>query len=80
MLRIAWTDVRVMQIRNSAVLAALALLVLTVPVIGLGEGGLRILARKAVFALGFAMSAARSVGWGDMKLGAALMLFVPTGI
>lgn len=79
LLWIAWTDFRLMRIRNSAVLAALAVFVLTIPVIGLSEAGLRFLAGMAVFAAGFAMFAARLVGGGDVKMGAALMLFVPTG-
>ena len=76
---IAWTDFRSMRIRNSAVLAALAVFVLTVPAIGLGEAGFRLLAGTGVFVAGFAMFAARMVGGGDVKMGAALMLFVPTG-
>ena len=79
LLWIAWTDFRVMRIRNSAVLAAVAVFVLTAPFIGLGEAGFRLLAATAVFVAGFAMFAARMVGGGDVKMGAALMLFVPTG-
>src|SRR5688500_16380585 len=76
---IAWTDFRLMRIRNSAVLAALAVFVLTIPAIGAHEASLRFLAGAAVFVAGFAMFAARMVGGGDVKMGAALMLFVPTG-
>ncbi|EYD76718.1 Type IV prepilin peptidase TadV/CpaA [Rubellimicrobium mesophilum DSM 19309] len=79
LLWIAWTDFRVMRIRNSAVLAALAVFVLTIPAIGWPEAGFRLMAGVIVFAAGFALFAARMVGGGDVKMGAALMLFVPTG-
>lgn len=79
LLWIAWTDFSHMRIRNSAVLAALAVFVVTMPAIGLGEAGLRLLAATAVFVTGFAMFSARMVGGGDVKMGAALLLFVPTG-
>lgn len=76
---IAWTDFSRMRIRNAAVVAALAVFLLTVPAIGLGEAFLRLLAASAVFVAGFAMFAARMVGGGDVKMGAALLLFIPTG-
>jgi prepilin peptidase CpaA len=76
---IAWTDFSRMRIRNSAVLVALAVFVLTVPAIGLGEATLRLMAAAAVFVAGFAMFAARMVGGGDVKMGSALLLFIPTG-
>jgi prepilin peptidase CpaA len=79
LLWIAWTDFSRMRIRNSAVLAALAVFVATTPAIGLGEASLRLLAATAVFVTGFAMFSARLVGGGDVKMGAALLLFVPTG-
>jgi len=79
LLWIAWTDFSRMRIRNSAVVAALLVFVLTVPVIGLSEAILRLLAAAAVFVAGFAMFAARMIGGGDVKMGAALLLFIPTG-
>jgi prepilin peptidase CpaA len=66
LLWIAWTDFSRMRIRNSAVLAALALFVATTPAIGLGEAGLRLLAATAVFVTGFAMFAARLVGGAQL--------------
>lgn len=76
---IAWTDFRYMRIRNSAVMLAVAVFVLTVPAIGLPEAGLRLLAATVVFLAGFALFAARIVGGGDVKMAAALMLLVPSG-
>ena len=75
----AWTDFRFMRIRNSAVLVAVAIFVLTVPAVGWGEAGLRLVAAGLVFAVGFALFAARLMGGGDVKMGSALVLFVPTG-
>lgn len=79
LLWIAWTDFQIMRIRNSAVIAALAVFLLTVPAIGWNEAVLRLMAAAAVFAVGFCMFAARMMGGGDVKMGAALVLFVPAG-
>lgn len=76
---IAWTDFRIMRIRNSAVLLAVAVFVLTAPFLGLQEAGLRLLAGAAVFAVGLALFALRMVGGGDVKMAGALMLLVPSG-
>lgn len=76
---IAWTDLWSLRIRNRAVLAAVALFVATAPLIGWEEAGLRLLAGAAVFAVGFALFAARLMGGGDVKMGSALLLFVPSG-
>ena len=78
LLWIAWTDFWLMRIRNTAVLAAVAVFVLTVPAIGLHEAGLRLLAAAAVFAVGFGLFAFRLLGGGDVKMGSALLLFVPS--
>lgn len=79
LLWIAWTDFRYMRIRNSAVMVAVALFVLTLPLIGWAEGGWRLLAAGIVFLAAFTMFALRMLGGGDVKMGAALMLFVPSG-
>jgi prepilin peptidase CpaA len=78
LLWIAWTDFWYMRIRNGAVLAAVAVFALTVPAIGLTEAGLRVLAAAAVFTVGFGLFAARLVGGGDLKMGSALLLFIPS--
>ena len=79
LLWIAWTDFRYMRIRNTAVMAAVALFVVTLPMTGLAEGAWRLLAALLVFLVAFGMFAARMLGGGDVKMGAALMLFVPSG-
>ncbi|WP_176559464.1 prepilin peptidase [Rubellimicrobium roseum] len=79
LLWIAWTDVMALRIRNSAVAAAVALFVVTLPLVGWPEAGWRLLAAAVVFLTGFALFAARLMGGGDVKMGAALMLFVPSG-
>ena len=76
---ITWTDFRLMRIRNSAVLLTVAVFVLTAPLLGLQETGLRLLAGAVVFAVGVALFAARVVGGGDVKMAGALMLLVPSG-
>lgn len=76
---IAWTDLRLMRISNAAVLAAMTIFVLTVPLIGWSEAALRLVVALAVFAAGFALFAWRFVRGGDVKMAAALMLFVPFG-
>lgn len=75
----AWTDYRFMRIRNVVVLAALAVFVLTVPFIGVQEALYRGLAALLVFAVAFSMFAVRALGGGDVKLGSAMLLFVPSG-
>lgn len=79
LLWIAWTDFQHMRIRNSAVMVAVALFVLTVPAIGWSEAGFRLLAASVVFVAGFALFAVHMMGGGDVKMGSALLLFVPTG-
>ena len=79
LLWIAWTDFSIMRIRNSAVLLAVGVFVLTAPLLGLHEAGLRLLAGTVVFAAGFVFFALRMVGGGDVKMAGALMLLVPSG-
>ncbi|TNC59035.1 prepilin peptidase [Rubellimicrobium roseum] len=76
---IAWTDFRFMRIRNSAVLAAIGIFILTVPLIGLEEAMQRLLAAALIFGVAFGLFAARMMGGGDVKMGAALTLFIPSG-
>lgn len=76
---IAWTDFRFLRIRNVAVLSAVGLFLLTIPLIGLEEAGWRLLAATLVFGVAFGLFATRMMGGGDVKMGAALLLFIPTG-
>lgn len=79
LLWIAWTDFWSLRIRNVAVIAAGAVFLLTAPLIGWPEAGLRLLVAGLVFGVGVALFAARLLGGGDVKMGAALLLFIPTG-
>ena len=79
LLWIAWTDFWSLRIRNVAVMAAGAVFLLTAPLIGWQEAGLRLLVAGLVFGAGVALFAARLLGGGDVKMGAALLLFIPTG-
>ncbi len=76
---IAWTDFRLMRIRNGAVLLTVAVFALTAPLIGWPEAGWRLLAAAVVFVVGFALFALRAMGGGDVKMATALMLLVPSG-
>lgn len=73
------SDVRRMRIPNWTSVAGLALFVAMIPVLGAYESILRIFAAVAVFVVGFGLYSARMLAGGDVKIMAALMLFVPTG-
>lgn len=75
---VAYFDLRYMRIPNVLVLVALAIFVLTAPMIGLQEAGLRLLAGVVIFAIGAGTFAMGWFGGGDVKMLAALMLFVPS--
>ena len=78
LLAVAWFDLRYLRIPNWLVLTALALYVATIPFIGWEEAALRLLAGAVVLALGTVSFAFRLFGGGDVKMLAALMLFVPS--
>lgn len=75
---VAWFDLRYMRIPNYLVAAALVLFVLTLPLLGWGEIGARLAAATLVFAFGASLFAFSLFGGGDVKMMAALMLFVPS--
>ncbi|MEM6824749.1 MAG: prepilin peptidase [Pseudomonadota bacterium] len=75
---VAWFDLRYLRIPNWLVVAALLLYVVTVPLIGFEEAGLRLLAAFIVLAVGTVSFAFRLFGGGDVKMLAALVLFVPS--
>ena len=75
----AWTDMRHRRVSNAAVFAAAMIFVLSIPLIGWGEAGLRLGMAVAVFACGLPLFVLHVVRGGDVKLAAALMLFVPPG-
>lgn len=75
---IAWTDFRIMRIRNSAVMAAAALFLATAPLLGWPEAAFRLLAAALVFGVSLGLFAARLIGGGDVKMATALVALVPT--
>jgi prepilin peptidase CpaA len=75
---VGYYDLKLMLIPNRLVVAAIALFVLTAPFVGWPEIALRLGAAAAVFAIGFALFALRLFGGGDVKMMAALLLFVPS--
>jgi prepilin peptidase CpaA len=74
------SDLRHMRIPNALSLAALALFALCATATPPADLLARLLTAGVVFALGFAAFCLRLFGGGDVKLLAALMLFVPTAL
>ena len=75
---VAWNDLRHMRIPNLLVLLALGLFVICMPLLGWTEIAWRLGVAFAVLVLGSIGFALRLVGGGDVKMLAALMLFVPS--
>ena len=75
----AVTDLARRRIPNTLVLAGVALFVATVPLIGPAEAALRAIPAAVTLAVGFGLFALRLFGGGDVKMLAALMLFIPSG-
>ena len=73
-----FSDLQRMRIPNWTSLVAVAIFVLTAPLVGWPEAGWRALAAAVIFAIGLALWAFRLFGAGDVKLLSALMLLVPT--
>ena len=78
MVAVAYSDLRYLRIPNILGLVALVLFVVTAPLLTFGELGWRMTAAAVVFAIGFAMFALRLIGGGDVKILAALLLFIPS--
>lgn len=78
LLAAGYCDLRYMRIPNVLSLTAIALFILTTPLIAWPELGARTLAALIVLTLGLVAFAVRILGGGDVKLLAALMLFVPS--
>lgn len=72
------SDLRRMRIPNWTSLAAVALFVLTAPVIGWEEAGWRLATAALVFSVGLGFWALRLFGAGDVKLLSALLLLIPS--
>ena len=75
---VGYSDLTSLRIPNKLVVYALIIAVGTAPMLSLPEIGLRLLAAAIVFAACFAAFCARLMGGGDVKMLAALMLFVPS--
>lgn len=75
---VAYNDLRYMRIPNTLVGIAIALFLLTTPLIGWHEAGYRLIAGLLVFGIGWITFALRWFGGGDVKMLAALVLFVPS--
>lgn len=75
----AYSDLRHMRIPNGLSWAALAAFLLLAPAfVGAEQAAERAVVAAGVLAAGVAMFALRLVGGGDVKILAALFLFVPT--
>jgi prepilin peptidase CpaA len=72
------SDLRRMRIPNWTSLAAIAIFLVCLPLIGWPEAGWRIAAAAALFAVGLGAWALRLFGAGDVKLLSALLLLVPS--
>lgn len=75
---VAYSDLTSLRIPNKLVVYALIVAVGTAPMLSLPEIGFRLTAAAVVFAACFAAFCARLMGGGDVKMLAALMLFVPS--
>jgi len=74
----AISDLRWLRIPNTLVLIALAIFAVSCPFLPIAETGLRLLTAAITLVVGFALFSLRLFGGGDVKMFAALMLFVPS--
>ncbi|MEW9922225.1 prepilin peptidase [Marimonas sp. MJW-29] len=74
---VAWSDLTKMRIPNRIVFITLCVFVVFVPLLPIDSVMSRVLAALGVFAVGFVLFAFRMFGGGDVKILAALMLFIP---
>lgn len=74
----AYMDLRDMRIPNYLVLAAIAIFLVTAPLVGWEELQWRLVAAASVFLIGFVLFALNLFGGGDVKLLSAVMLFIPS--
>lgn len=78
LIAVAYSDLRYLRIPNLLVGIALFLFLVTTPLIGIPEAAIRLLAGVIVFSVGAVTFALRWFGGGDVKMLAALVLFVPS--
>ncbi|MCE6970000.1 A24 family peptidase [Cereibacter sphaeroides] len=74
---VAASDLRHMRIPNALSLAAVALFVISLPWFPPDDLPMRLVVAGGVFVIGFAAFCLRLIGGGDVKILAALLLFVP---
>lgn len=74
----AFSDLKYLRIPNSLSLIAVSLFICTAPLLSLEEFGLRIAIAATVFIIGFIGFVLGLIGGGDVKILAALMLFIPS--
>ena len=77
LLAVAWMDFRYMRIPNYLVYGALALFVLTTPLIGVDASLYRLFSALLAFAILTAAFCLGLMAGGDVKILAALALFIP---
>lgn len=75
---VAYFDVRFMRIPNAFALVTVVLFILTLPLIGWDEAGRRVFAAALVLCAGVFIYLLRIIGAVDVKMIAALVLFVPS--
>lgn len=76
---VAISDLRFLRIPNLLVLSALGVFLCAGFFLPITEVGLRVASAFVVFAVGFVAFAFGKIGGGDVKMTAALVLFVPSG-
>ncbi len=77
LLAVAWSDLRHMRIPNTLSIIALVLFVLSAIVLPPPDIVVRVVVAAVVFAIGFAGFSLGLWGGGDVKILAALLLFIP---
>ncbi len=78
LLAVAWTDLRSMRIPNVLSLIALAICIVTAPLIPMPEIGLRLAAAAITGVFGLILFGLRLMGGGDLKILTVLMLAIPS--
>jgi prepilin peptidase CpaA len=75
---VAYCDFRYMRIPNSMVLISITLFIVSAPFLSGSEVMYRVVTAAIVLCVGFFLFALRLFGGGDVKMLAALLLFVPS--
>ena len=78
LLAVGYSDLRNMRIPNALSIVAVIIFIATAFMLPLHEVGLRLIASLVTLLIGFVAFALRIFGGGDIKILAALMLFIPS--